>query len=148
MDPPLQIVIQLDAARQRAAEIREEITSGKLSFEAAAEKYSQAPTAKWGGDVGFITRHNMMPEPFAQAAFGLQPEEVSPPVVTSFGVHLIKCAEVKEGKKQWTDVRDQLLPACTRYLFQWIAGRERGGATIEYTGSGPHFKPGTKELAE
>jgi peptidyl-prolyl cis-trans isomerase SurA len=139
---------QLDAALKRAAEIRQEITSGELSFEAAAEKYSEAPTAKWGGDIGFITRHNMMPEPFAAAAFGLQPDEISLPVVTPFGVHLIKCVEVKEGKKKWTDVRDRLVPACNRYLFQWIAGRERGGATIEYTGAGPHFKPGTKELAE
>jgi parvulin-like peptidyl-prolyl isomerase len=138
----------LEAARQRAAEIREQIEAGELTFEAAAEKYSQAPTAKWGGDVGFITRHQMMPEPFSAAAFGLNPDEISPPVVTSFGVHLIKCTEVKEGTKQWADVRDQLTPACTRYLFKWIAARERGRARIKYTGLKPHYKPGTKELAE
>ena len=61
---------------------------------------------------------------------------------------MIKGTAVKEGTKQWTDVRDQLVPASTRYLFKWIAGRERGGADIKYTGLGPHFKPGTKELAE
>jgi parvulin-like peptidyl-prolyl isomerase len=139
---------QLDAARRRAGEIREEITSGKLSFEAAAEKYSQAPTAKWGGDIGFMTRHKTMPEPFAEAAFALKPGEISPPVITSFGVHVIKCIEVKEGTRQWTDVRERLVSACTRYLFQWIAGRERATTNVEYTGAGPHFKPGTKELAE
>jgi len=139
---------QLDATRQRAAEIRARIASGEISFEAAAEEYSQAPTAKWGGDIGFITRHHMMPAPFSEASFAMMPGDISPPVVTSFGVHLIQCTEVKEGTKRWTDVRDQLEPACNRYLFQWIAGREREGAKVEYTGAGPHFQPGTKELAE
>jgi parvulin-like peptidyl-prolyl isomerase len=139
---------RLDAVRQRATAIREEIVSGKLSFEAAAERYSEAPTAKWGGDIGFISRHKTMPEEFARAAFALKAGEVSPPVATSFGVHLIKCLEVRSGTKPWTEVRGQLQPAAARYLFQRIAGIERSKASIEYTGTMPHFKPGTKELAE
>ncbi len=136
------------ATLKRAETLRQEVLSHKITFEAAAEKHSQAPTAKWGGDVGFISRHKSMPEEFSAAAFALEVGEVSPPVVTGFGVHLIKCLEVKPGKKRWPDVRRELEPAAGRFLFRWIADRERPGATIEYTGAVPRFKPGTKELVE
>jgi parvulin-like peptidyl-prolyl isomerase len=137
-----------DGAVQRAETVRQEIASGALSFESAAEKHSQAPTAKWGGDIGFITRRKTMPEEFSAAAFALEAGEISQPVITPFGVHLIKCTEIKPGARGLAEVRGELEQAAGRYLFRWIAERERPRATIEYTEGVPHFKPGTKTLAD
>jgi parvulin-like peptidyl-prolyl isomerase len=121
----------LAAAIQRAEGIRREIDAGKLTFAEAAGKYSQAPTSKRGGDIGLIARHEPMPEPFSRAAFALDKDHVSQPVVTPFGVHLIRCLQVEPGKKKWRQVRGELEKATAQYLFRWIADRERGGATIE-----------------
>lgn len=117
----------------RAAALREQIVSGKLTFAAAAQANSQAPTADRGGDIGLIRRHEPMPEEFSLASFALEKGEVSPPVVTSFGVHLIQVLEVMPGKKTWQECQDELRPAVTLYLFRWIAQKQRKTSKISYT---------------
>ena len=121
----------IDAAVRRAEQIYEDVSSGKITFAAAAQEYSQAPTADKGGDIGWIERREPMPESFSQAAFALQAGEVSRPVASPFGVHLIQCLEVKAGEKTWQEAIPQLEPAVTRYLFQWLADQERKTARIE-----------------
>ncbi len=117
----------------RAAALREEIVSGKLAFAAAAQANSEAPTADRGGDIGLIRRHEPMPEEFALAAFALEKGAVSPPVVTSFGVHLIQVLDVMPGKKTWQECQEELRPAVTLYLFRWIAQKQRKTVKISYT---------------
>lgn len=117
---------------RRARQVRQQILEGELSFAEAAQQYSSAPTASQGGDIGLISRHEPMPESFSQAAFALEPGELSQPVVTHFGVHLIRCLEKHPGQKRWRDVRSQLERAVTRYLFRWAADRGRPGAEIEW----------------
>jgi parvulin-like peptidyl-prolyl isomerase len=123
---------------ERAAAIRDEIVAKKLSFAEAAKLHSSSPTAAAGGDIGWINRREPMPESFSAAAFKLQTGEVSPPVETTFGVHLIACLEIKPGKLTWKDSADDLRPAIIRYLFHWIADKERPAAKIEYTNHWPH----------
>lgn len=125
----------IDAALERAAGVREQIAAGKLTFAAAAEKYSAAPTARTGGNIGFIGRREPMPEPFAKAAFGLAVEEISQPVITPFGVHLIQCREIKPGKGTWQEAREELEPAIMQYLFRWTADQQRAKAKIEVFGA-------------
>ena len=72
-----------------------------------------------------------MPEAFGQAAFALEPGAISPPVVTEAGVHLIQCVEIKPGSRTWQEVRGELEPTVTRYLFRWAADRQRPQARIE-----------------
>jgi parvulin-like peptidyl-prolyl isomerase len=115
----------------QAAGVRDEVRSGKLTFAEAARKHSSAPTAQAGGDLGRIARHEPMPEPFSQAAFALEQGQVSDPVVTPFGVHLILCQEVTPGKKTWQDVRGDLEQAVTQHLFLWMADRQRPKSKIE-----------------
>ncbi len=75
-------------------DIRREILSGK-DFADAAELYSQDEiSAKNSGDLGFFARGEMVPE-FEEAAFSLQTGEISEPVKTKFGYHLIKVEEKK-----------------------------------------------------
>ena len=97
-------------------------------------------------DLGFISRHGQMVEPFAAAAFALQQDEISPPVVTPFGVHLIQCVEVKAGNKQWTDVADQLRSVLIQQGFQKIAAAQRPRAKIEFTGQAAGADPKSREL--
>ena len=74
------------------AEIRQEIVSGQKDFAEAAVEYSEDGTARTGGDLGTFDRTRMV-EPFTEAAFALEPGEISEPVRTKFGFHLIEVLE-------------------------------------------------------
>ena len=121
------------AAKSRAAQLKQEIGSGKTLFAEAARQLSEAPSRESGGDIGWIERHRPMPDDFSRAAFALKKGEVSEPLVTAFGVHLITVVEEKPGTKSWREAESELRPAVTLYLFRWIADQERGTAKIEYT---------------
>ena len=115
----------------QAASIREQIETGKLSFADACRQHSQAPTAKEGGLIGFIRRREPMPETFSAAAFSLEAGQVSQPVQTKFGIHLIQALEIKPGQGTWQECRGELRSAVTQYLFGWFAERERKNAQVE-----------------
>jgi parvulin-like peptidyl-prolyl isomerase len=131
---------------KQAEKIREEIVAGKLTFADAARKYSAGPSRKDGGRLGSIGRHGPMDESFSRAAFALKVGEVSRPVKTVFGVHLIRCDEIKPGDKKLAEVRKELEDALSRELLDKLAKTQRQHTTVEYTGVLPHFKPGTHEL--
>jgi parvulin-like peptidyl-prolyl isomerase len=124
-------------ANGKAAAVRAEIVGGKLSFADAARLHSSGPSAAAGGDIGWIERHQPMPEAFSQAAFALQAGEISQPLATTFGVHLIQVIEVKPGQRTWQEARDQLKPAVTLYLFRWLADKQRAESKIERAGKWP-----------
>jgi parvulin-like peptidyl-prolyl isomerase len=135
------------ALLRQAATLRGQIVSGKIDFAAAAKEHSSGPSRRRGGDLGFIPRHGLMVENFARAAFALKKkDDVSDPVVTQFGVHLIRLTDVKPGRKKWTDVRQNLRKDLQRQLFQQLAQTQRGTAKIEITGATPYFQPGTQQL--
>ncbi len=91
----------------KAEEIIEEIKSG-LSFAEAAEKYSKCPSSQKGGELGFFGKGAMVPE-FEKAAFELALDEISEPVKTNFGYHIIKVTDAREeGHKSYQEVRDSL----------------------------------------
>jgi hypothetical protein len=131
---------------KEAEEIRKQIQAGEITFEAAAEKNSAGPSRHRGGDLGFIPRHGLMVEPFAHAAFALDKDQISPPVATVFGIHLIRVTDIKPGDKKWTDVRDALKAEVVERLFEQVVAHQRGNVTVQYTGKAPYFKPGTTEL--
>lgn len=133
---------------KRAQAIRQEILSGKASFAEAARKYSGGPSAQEDGKMGFIPRHGVMDEAFSRAAFALEPGQVSEPVETPFGVHLIRCDEIKPGTKILSQVRKQVEEVLGRELLSKLADLERRYSPIEYTGRSPHFRPGTREVVE
>lgn len=71
-----------------ADRLKKEIEGG-TSFEQAAKDHSKCPSSREGGDLGWFGRGQMV-KPFEDAAFGLQSGQVSSPVKTQFGYHLIK----------------------------------------------------------
>ena len=78
-------------------------------FAALAREFSEDSATKGnGGDTGFFNRGTMVPA-FERAAFSLEPGEVSDPVDTVFGVHIIKLEEREEPRLlPLDDVREQL----------------------------------------
>jgi parvulin-like peptidyl-prolyl isomerase len=129
-----------------AAQLRERLVKGEIKFADAAAKYSAGPSRQKGGDLGFIPRHGVMVEPFSRAAFALDKGDVSPPVATVFGIHLITVTDIKPGGKKLADVRETVRGALAEQLYNELAARERPKAQIEFASSTPHFKPGTTEL--
>jgi peptidyl-prolyl cis-trans isomerase C len=91
-----------------AKEVYEKAAKGD-DFAVLAKKYSKDPSAAQNnGDLGFFTRSRMVPE-FANAAFGMKPGEISKPVKSPFGWHVIKVVEKKDGKPvKFADVKDQV----------------------------------------
>lgn len=75
--------------RKEAVKIKKEIESGEITFEEAAEKYSLCPSGQKGGDLGYFNRKQMVQQ-FADTAFDLKVGEISDPVGTQFGWHIIK----------------------------------------------------------
>jgi peptidyl-prolyl cis-trans isomerase C len=88
---------------------REKARAGALVklFAEAASRESTCPSKKEGGYLGWFPRNGTMVEPFAKAAFALKPFEMSEPVLTEFGYHLILAIDVKPGR----DMRfEEVLP--------------------------------------
>jgi peptidyl-prolyl cis-trans isomerase D len=96
---------QLQEATAKAQLLRERLAKGQ-DFAKAAEVLSEDPSAKGnGGDLGWFNASKMV-KPFSDAAAALKPGEISQPVRTQFGVHLIKLEGRRE--KKFEDVKADL----------------------------------------
>jgi len=78
--------------RELAVEVRQEILDGTMDFDEAAAIYSEDGTKDEGGDLGTFDRERMV-DAFTEAAFTLPVGEISQPVKTEFGYHLIEVLE-------------------------------------------------------
>ena len=88
-----------DEVKEKTLFVKKEIEGGR-SFEECAKAYSQGPSGPRGGDLGFFPRYGAMLEPFAAAAYALKEGEVSDPVRTKYGYHLITVTERKESSEE------------------------------------------------
>lgn len=86
-------------SEDQAKEIRSKLDSEELSFADAATQYSSCPSKEQGGDLGSFGRGMMVPE-FEEAAFASPLDEVTEPVKTQFGYHLIQVYEKTEPALQ------------------------------------------------
>ncbi len=87
------------AAKKKADEVYKEAVKKDADFAELAKKHSQGPTASRGGDLSFFTRGRMVPD-FEKVAFEMKVGDISKPVKTQFGWHIIKVTERKEGRQR------------------------------------------------
>jgi peptidyl-prolyl cis-trans isomerase SurA len=85
---------QADAVA-RLVQYRQQIASGQANFETLARQNSQDGSAREGGDLGWVSPGQFVPE-FEQAMNALRPGEMSQPLVSRFGVHLIRLDERRQ----------------------------------------------------
>jgi peptidyl-prolyl cis-trans isomerase SurA len=84
---------QIKNVYDKLEDFKARVESGKSKFATLAVLYSQDPgSAPNGGDLGFVSRGELVPE-FAAAAFNLKPNEISKVVKTDFGYHIIQMIE-------------------------------------------------------
>jgi peptidyl-prolyl cis-trans isomerase D len=98
-----------DAAAKAKIETLRALVEGGMSFEEVAKQNSDDIGSRAeGGDTGLFPRGVMAPE-FEEAVFAMQPGEMSQPVKTEFGYHLIRVREIKPGgTKSFEDVRHEV----------------------------------------
>lgn len=97
-------------SQAKAKSVRDNVLEAKQSFADLAKEYSNDPSAqKNGGNLGTFNRSEMVPE-FSKAAFELKVGEVSQPVKTQFGWHIIQVLEKKPAKvKDFSKVKKDLI---------------------------------------
>jgi peptidyl-prolyl cis-trans isomerase D len=116
---------EIEKARSEILDILKQVKSGS-DFAELAKKFSQGPSNSSGGDLGWFG-HGSMVKAFEDAAFALKPGEVSEPVRTRFGFHLIKTEDYKPARtKELAEVKDGIekglrIGACPALLEKEMA---------------------------
>jgi peptidyl-prolyl cis-trans isomerase C len=113
-----------------AKAIKAELDKG-ADFAELAKKKSKDPGASDGGDLGFFTKEQMVPE-FSAVAFSLEPGKISDPVKSQFGWHIIKVEEKRNRTAPPFDqVKSQIETYVTRKAQADYVAKLREAAKIE-----------------
>lgn len=122
----------LVATKEDADAIKAELATGKPFDVLATEKSTDPSAAQNGGDLGFFQRSQMV-GPFAEAAFALtEPGQISDPVQTQFGWHIIKLEEKRQSTPPAIDLlRPQLQQQVMLQAFEDSMGAIKQGVAIE-----------------
>lgn len=98
------------AAEQKAAALSAQAKQPGADFAALAKANSQDDGSKNnGGELPWVARDGTMTKPFEDAMFSMQPGEISGPIKTEFGYHVLQLREIKPGQgKSFEEVRDVL----------------------------------------
>jgi peptidyl-prolyl cis-trans isomerase C len=120
----------LVATEEEAKAIEDELKKG-ADFAELAKKKSKDPGASDGGDLGFFTQDQMVPE-FSAVAFSLPPGKISDPVKSQFGWHIIKVEEKRNRKPpDFDQVKGQIETYVTRKAQADYVAKLRETAKIE-----------------
>src|SRR5438309_8488785 len=114
----------------QAKKIEDELKKG-ADFAKLAKKESKDPGASDGGDLGFFTKEQMVPE-FSTVAFALDPGKISDPVKTQFGWHIIKVEEKRTRKApDFEQVKPQIETYVVRKAQADYVAKLRTAAKVE-----------------
>lgn len=133
-------------ARERLAALKDRIAAGEPFEDLARENSDDPGSAAAGGALGFIERGMMVPE-FEEAAFALEPAQVSDPVRSGFGWHLVKVNSVQGSRgATFEEVRDQVLARYQSREAEWLYA-ERVDMLANVTYENPEsLEAGAREL--
>src|SRR3954464_6867695 len=113
-----------------AKAVEDELKKG-ADFAELAKKKSKDPGASDGGDLGFFTKEQMVPE-FSTVAFALEPGKISDPVKSQFGWHVIKVEEKRNRKApDFEQVKSQIETYVTRKAQADYVAKLREAAKVE-----------------
>jgi peptidyl-prolyl cis-trans isomerase C len=113
-----------------AKAIKAELAKG-ADFAELAKKKSKDPGASDGGDLGFFTKDQMVPE-FSAVAFSLEPGKISDPVKSQFGWHIIKVEEKRNRKApDFDQVKSQIETYVARRAQAEYVAKLRETAKVE-----------------
>jgi len=131
----------LVATEDDAKAVFDQLRKG-ADFAALAKEKSKDPSSSEGGDLGYFTRDRMVPE-FADAAFKLQVGQISDPVKTEFGWHIIKLEDKRNRPiPEFDKVKDQLENMVARKALSEQVAKLRADAKIERLEAPPAPAPG------
>jgi peptidyl-prolyl cis-trans isomerase C len=143
-------------SEDEAKAIEDELKKG-ADFAELAKKKSKDPGASDGGDLGFFTKDQMVPE-FSNVAFTLEPGKISDPVKSQFGWHIIKVEEKRSRKApEFDQVKSQIETYVTRKAQADYVAKLREAAKVERmdkpeetakSDSKPDAKPETAKPAD
>ncbi|WP_291687386.1 peptidylprolyl isomerase [Bradyrhizobium sp.] len=129
-----------------AKAVEDELKKG-ADFAELAKKKSKDPGASDGGDLGFFTKDQMVPE-FSAVAFSLEPGKISDPVKSQFGWHVIKVEEKRNRKApDFDQVKGQIETYVTRKAQADYVAKLREAAKVErmdQAAADPAAKPEAK----
>ena len=113
-----------EEARKLAEKLHKQVVSGASFTELAKENSDDPGSASSGGDLGFFPRSKMV-KPFADAAFALKAGEVSKPVETQFGYHIIRLVERKpEHYRSFEEAKPEIIQALEQKFRADIRGNK------------------------
>lgn len=120
----------LVASEKEANDVLARLQKGE-KFEAVAKQVSLDGSKDYGGDLGYFTAEEMVPA-FSKAAFALKPGEISKPVKTNYGWHIIKLEDRKPGGAQpFEQVQSGIRAILLRQEVQKAVAELRKTAQIE-----------------
>ncbi len=121
-----------DADKLAREKARQSLTDE--TFAALAKKESSCPSKEQGGDVGWFTRAGTMVEPFSRAAYACKPYEITDPVKTQFGYHVILVTDRKPGREtKYEDVKQEVKDVYGEKLREAVVTMMRQRSKIELT---------------
>lgn len=121
----------LVTSQEEAKAIKARADQGE-DFASLASEASTGPSGPRGGDLGYFVREQMV-GPFAEAAFALAPGEVSDPVQTEFGWHVIKLEDRRsKGPPAFADLESTLKAELAKTTVNTELERLRANASIEF----------------
>lgn len=122
-------------AVERLEDYRRRVLAKQDTFDDLARRYSEDGSAKEGGDLGWASPRKFVPE-FEEALNSLQPGEISPPIASRFGIHLIQLLERREAKLNQREQRDMVRSIVREnkleQAFSTWAQEARARAYVEY----------------
>jgi parvulin-like peptidyl-prolyl isomerase len=138
-----------DAAKSEADRVRSEILNG-ADFVTEAEKYSDDEGTKDNGELGAVVRGQMVPA-FEEAVFSLKKDELSEPVRTQYGYHLIEVTDITpEQQLSFEQVKENIESALlakkqTETWDAWLAARKTELGVVYRKGYAPSAASQTQE---